>query len=99
MSDAVTASHILVETEELAIVILEQVTSGERFAQLAQQHSKCPSGKYGGNLGQFTRGKMVKEFEDTASGNTVEPCFKVSVPVEAVLKVALSSGYTSSVRV
>ena len=66
MSDAVTASHILVETEELANEILEQVTSGERFAQLAQQHSKCPSGKYGGNLGQFTRGKMVKEFEDVA---------------------------------
>lgn len=66
MNEAVTASHILVETEELANEILEQVTSGERFAQLAQQHSKCPSGKYGGNLGQFTRGKMVKEFEDVA---------------------------------
>jgi peptidyl-prolyl cis-trans isomerase C len=66
MNEAVTASHILVETEELANEILDQVTSGEKFALLAQAHSKCPSGKYGGNLGQFTRGKMVKEFEDVA---------------------------------
>ena len=66
MSNQVTASHILVESEELANEILDQVTSGEIFAQMAQKHSKCPSGKYGGSLGQFTRGKMVKEFEDAA---------------------------------
>jgi peptidyl-prolyl cis-trans isomerase C len=71
MTNVVTASHILVETEELANQILEQVTSGERFAELANQHSKCPSGKYGGTLGQFGRGKMVKEFEDAAFG--IEP--------------------------
>ena len=71
MSNQVTASHILVESEELANQLLEQVTSGEMFAKLAQEHSKCPSGKYGGNLGQFTRGKMVQEFEDAAFG--IEP--------------------------
>jgi len=78
MSDSVTASHILVETEELANQILDEVTSGEMFAKLAEKHSKCPSGKYGGNLGQFTRGKMVKEFEDVAFG--MEPG-SVSGPV------------------
>jgi peptidyl-prolyl cis-trans isomerase C len=62
--EKVTASHILVESESLANDLMEQITSGEKFAQLANEHSKCPSGKYGGNLGQFTRGKMVKEFED-----------------------------------
>ena len=66
MSMQVTASHILVESETLANEILDQVTSGEVFSQMAQQHSKCPSGKYGGVLGQFGRGKMVKEFEDAA---------------------------------
>jgi peptidyl-prolyl cis-trans isomerase C len=71
MSNQVTASHILVETEELAGQLLEEVTSGEKFAELAMKHSKCPSGKYGGNLGQFGRGKMVKEFEDAAF--SIEP--------------------------
>ena len=62
----VTASHILVESEEFANQLMEQVTTGENFAKLAQEHSKCPSGKLGGNLGQFGRGQMVKEFEDAA---------------------------------
>jgi peptidyl-prolyl cis-trans isomerase C len=64
--DKVTASHILVENEEVADQLMEQVTTGESFAKLAQKHSKCPSGKIGGNLGQFGRGQMVKEFEDAA---------------------------------
>jgi len=64
----VTASHILVESEEVANQLLEQVTSGESFARLAQEHSKCPSGKNGGNLGAFGRGQMVQPFEDVAFG-------------------------------
>jgi peptidyl-prolyl cis-trans isomerase C len=62
----VTASHILVENEELAERLMEEVTTGDSFARLAQEHSKCPSGKIGGQLGQFGRGQMVKEFEDAA---------------------------------
>ena len=67
----VTASHILVESEGLANQLVEQITSGEKFAELASKFSKCPSGKYGGTLGQFGRGKMVKEFEDAVF--SIEP--------------------------
>jgi len=62
----VTASHILVESEELAEQLMKQVTTGEKFSELAKKHSKCPSGKIGGILGQFSRGQMVKDFEDAA---------------------------------
>ena len=62
----VTASHILVESEEFAEQLMEQVTTGESFARLAQEYSKCPSGKIGGSLGQFGRGQMVQPFEDVA---------------------------------
>ena len=37
---------------------------GEDFAALAKQHSGCPSGQQGGDLGSFTPGQMVKEFDD-----------------------------------
>jgi len=64
--DKVTASHILVESETTATQLMEQITTGDTFAELAKQYSKCPSGKIGGALGQFGRGQMVKEFEDAA---------------------------------
>ena len=62
----VTASHILVADEDFAEKLMEQVTTGDSFSRLAQEHSKCPSGKNGGQLGSFGRGQMVKEFEDAA---------------------------------
>ncbi|MEM2870209.1 MAG: peptidylprolyl isomerase [Thermoplasmata archaeon] len=64
MVTQVRASHILVETEQEAYQILDQLTAGRPFAALARQYSKCPSGQRGGDLGYFTRGKMVREFED-----------------------------------
>jgi peptidyl-prolyl cis-trans isomerase C len=60
----VVASHILVKDEALAKKLKEELASGAEFAELAKQHSTCPSGKNsGGNLGLFGPGQMVKEFD------------------------------------
>ena len=66
MTSEVRASHILVKTETEAHNILSQIKAGKDFAKLAKAHSSCPSGKQGGDLGFFKRGRMVKEFEDAA---------------------------------
>lgn len=58
------ALHILVKTEEQASELLTQLNKGKDFATLAKQHSICPSGKKGGDLGEFSRGQMVKAFDD-----------------------------------
>ena len=68
MANEVRASHILVKTETEANKLLDKVNSGKDFGQLAQKHSDCPSGRSGGDLGFFTKGKMVKEFETAAFG-------------------------------
>ena len=47
-----------------AAEILEQANSGKDFSDLAKQHSEGPSGPSGGDLGLFSRGQMVKPFED-----------------------------------
>ena len=67
----VRASHILVETEQKAISLLESIQTGEDFARLAAANSSCPSGQRGGDLGEFGRGQMVKPFEDATFGMNV----------------------------
>ncbi|MEM4733513.1 MAG: peptidylprolyl isomerase [Candidatus Bathyarchaeia archaeon] len=66
MPDKVHCAHILVKTESEAKAVLERLKKGEKFSAIAQQISLCPSKKRGGDLGTFTRGKMVKEFENAA---------------------------------
>jgi foldase protein PrsA len=66
MPDKVHCVHILVKSESEAKAVLERLKKGEKFANIAQTVSLCPSGKRGGDLGTFTRGKMVKEFENAA---------------------------------
>jgi peptidyl-prolyl cis-trans isomerase C len=59
------AVHILVKTEKEAHDLLRQLKKGKNFSELAKKHSLCPSGKKdGGNLGEFRRGQMVKQFDD-----------------------------------
>lgn len=61
----VSAKHILVEQEEQCKDILAQIESGAKtFEDAAQEFSTCPSKAKGGDLGEFGRGQMVKEFED-----------------------------------
>ena len=70
--ESVSASHILVDDETVAIELLEKIRSGEMtFEDAARAHSSCPSKENGGSLGTFGRGQMVPEF-DTA-------CFEMEV--------------------
>ena len=66
MANQIHCAHILVKTEAEAKAVLERIKKGEKFTSVATQVSLCPSGKKGGDLGSFTRGKMVKEFENAA---------------------------------
>lgn len=80
MADTVRASHILLmyqgsarstatrskdEAQTQIAQIKQQLDGGADFADLAKQHSDCPSGQKGGDLGEFGKGQMVKPFEDT----------------------------------
>jgi len=58
------ARHILVPTEEACQSLKTQIEGGGDFAQLAAEHSQCPSGKQGGDLGEFEPGQMVREFDE-----------------------------------
>ena len=62
MSQA-SARHILVDSEEACEDLKSRIADGADFADLAREHSKCPSGKQGGDLGTFGRGAMVPEFD------------------------------------
>lgn len=68
MVHQVKASHILVKTKDEASSILFDLKRGASFEELAREHSACPSGKKGGDLGWFGRGQMVKPFEVAAFG-------------------------------
>jgi len=62
------ASHILVDTEDEAKAILEEIRNGASFEELAKTKSKDTSASKGGDVGYFTKGQMVPEFEMAASG-------------------------------
>lgn len=57
------AAHILVDTEDEAKALVESLTGGADFAELAKEKSTGPSGPNGGDLGWFGLGRMVPEFE------------------------------------
>ncbi len=64
--ESVTARHILVESLEQAEEVKNKIDNGMNFEMAALQYSTCPSKEQGGNLGNFTRGRMVPEFEEAA---------------------------------
>jgi len=70
--EEIKASHILLDTEEEAILIVKQLTNGESFEELAKKNSKGPSGPSGGDLGWFGRGQMVPAFENKAFNLALE---------------------------
>ena len=67
MPERFRARHILVETEAKASEILSLIKSGADFAKVAQQESIDPSREHGGDIGAFSRGQLIKEFEDAVT--------------------------------
>jgi len=64
--EEVHARHILVKTEDEAKEVIKQLDAGKNFADLAKEKSTDPNKADGGDLGYFTKGRMVKEFEEAA---------------------------------
>ena len=74
-----SARHILVKTEEACVDLKKQIDEGADFADMAKKHSECPSGNEGGNLGEFSPGQMVPEFDTVVFNDDVG---KVNGPVK-----------------
>lgn len=87
MSKTVSASHILLmyagsmrssasrskdEAKQQIEALKAELDSGASFADLAKEHSDCPSGADGGSLGTFGKGQMVREFEETTFAMDVD---------------------------
>jgi peptidyl-prolyl cis-trans isomerase C len=66
------ASHILMKDEAALIAVQKEIEGGASFADKAKEHSTCPSGKSGGDLGSFGPGQMVAEFNDVVFGEQYE---------------------------
>lgn len=63
MARTAAALHILVKHKKQAEDILAQLNQGAKFQTLAKKYSNCPSGKRGGDLGEFKKGQMVPAFD------------------------------------
>lgn len=74
-----SACHILVKTKQEADQIKSKLDKGEDFYQLAKKFSTCPSGKKGGDLGEFRKGDMVAPFDKAVFNG---PLLKVQGPVK-----------------
>ncbi|NPV62165.1 MAG: peptidylprolyl isomerase [Methanotrichaceae archaeon] len=66
MVKEVHACHILVKNEKKAREVTDKISKGMSFSEAARKYSDCPSGKSGGDLGWFGKGRMVPEFETAA---------------------------------
>jgi len=67
-----SARHILVDSEAKCNELKEQINSGAiSFEDAAKENSNCPSGAEGGNLGTFSQGQMVPEFDKVVFNDEV----------------------------
>jgi len=64
--EEISARHILLATEDEAKAVIVELETGKDFAELAKEKSTGPSAAQGGDLGFFTKGRMVPEFEAVA---------------------------------
>ena len=74
-----TARHILVDTEEKCLELKKKIEEGADFGAVAEENSMCPSGRSGGNLGEFSQGQMVPEFDQVVFSGELN---KVHGPVK-----------------
>ncbi len=74
-----SACHILVKTKSEAESIKDKLDQGGDFYQLAKKHSTCPSGRKGGDLGEFKKGDMVRAFDQAVFKG---PLLQVQGPIK-----------------
>ena len=67
----VRARHILVSDDDTSAQLKEQLQRGAKFADLARKHSECPTGRYGGDLGEFGPGQMAPEVDQVVFNQPV----------------------------
>jgi peptidyl-prolyl cis-trans isomerase C len=79
MARRACARHILVKTVDEANALLKRLKEGEDFDKLARKYSTCPSKKNGGSLGEFSRGDMVRAFDEAGFEG---PVLKVQGPIK-----------------
>ena len=65
------ARHILVNDEAKCKELIAKLNAGGNFAELAMENSECPSGQEGGDLGEFSPGQMVPEFDKVVFSEAV----------------------------
>ena len=63
MKKSAAARHILVNDEQTCAQLKKDIEGGADFAVVAREHSTCPSARQGGDLGEFSPGEMVREFD------------------------------------
>ncbi len=74
-----SARHILVDDESFCQELKQKIQDGTDFADMAREHSTCPSGQRGGDLGTFGRGQMVQEFDSVVFSAPID---EVQGPVQ-----------------
>jgi len=66
-----SARHILVPDEDSCQKLKDEIAGGADFAALAKEHSQCPSSAQGGDLGTFSEGQMVPEFDQVVFNEAI----------------------------